>query len=128
MQEPPANSRQLLDLVQQEGIVIYKRDDEEKRQVNITEGEVAFFALLASDMLDLAEKYKRDVDEVHQLFFQVSCDRAKLVKLLESKPVEKWQLLEDLAIKERPGSEAYSHVVQIKGPEEVRRRQEFLTF
>ena len=49
----------------------------------VTEGEVAFFALLASDMLDLAEKYKRDVDDVHRLFFEVSCDREKLIKLLE---------------------------------------------
>ena len=49
----------------------------------VTEGEVAFFALLAADMLELAEKYKRDVDQVHKLFFEVSCDREKLVRLLE---------------------------------------------
>ena len=63
--------------------MVFKRDDEEKRQVNVTNGEDAFFALLASDMLDLAEKYKRDVDELHRLFFEVSCDREKLIRLLD---------------------------------------------
>ena len=59
----------------------------------MTDGEVAFFALLASDMLDLAEKYKRDVDDVHRLFFEVSCDREKLVKLLEGKQsMQKWRM------------------------------------
>ena len=66
----------------------------------MTDGEVAFFALLASDMLDLAEKYKRDVDDVHRLFFEVSCDRDKLVKLLECKNVQKWEQIEDLAVKD----------------------------
>ena len=64
------------------GIVIYRKDDEDKREVKVTKGEAAYFALLASDMLDLAEKYKRDVDDVHRLFFEVSCDRDKLVKIL----------------------------------------------
>jgi hypothetical protein len=30
--------------------------------VAVTEKDAAFFALLAADMLELAEKYKRDVD------------------------------------------------------------------
>ncbi len=57
--------------------------------MNITEGESAFFALLAADMLDLAEKYKRDVDDVHKMFFEVCCDREKLVKLLEGQKIDK---------------------------------------
>lgn len=84
MSDPDLPSAQLLvDAVAAEGLVVYRRDDQEKREVAVTEGEVAFFALLAADMLDLAEKYKRDVDDVHRLFFEVSCDRDKLVKLLE---------------------------------------------
>jgi hypothetical protein len=44
------------------------------------------------------------------------------------KNVEKWQLLEDLAIKEKPNSDAYKHVVSLKGPDEVKKRQDFLQF
>lgn len=92
--------------------MVYRRDDEEKRSVAVTEGEVAFFALLASDMLDLAEKYKRDVDDVHRLFFEVSCDREKLVKLLEgSMSIQKWEQIEDLAVKDAHQSQAYKYVM-----------------
>jgi len=41
-------------------------------------------------MLDLAEKYKRDVDELHRLFFEVSCDREKLVRLLDGQKIDRW--------------------------------------
>ena len=58
----PVASQDLLDAVHQEGLIVYRRDDEEKRQVAVTEGEAAFFALLAADMLEMADKYKRDVD------------------------------------------------------------------
>ena len=41
--------------------------------------------MLAADMLELAEKYQRNVDDVHRMFFEVSLDREKLVKILEGK-------------------------------------------
>ncbi len=119
----------MIEAVEAEGLVVYRRDDSEKRQVAVTEGEVAYFALLAADMLDLAEKYKRDVEEVHLLFFQVSCDRDRLIRLLEGKArVDRWQQLEDLAVKEKPGSAAFDHVLASKGPEEVLKRQQFLQY
>jgi hypothetical protein len=78
----------------------------------VTDGEEGFFALLASDMLDLAEKYKRDVDDVHRLFFEVSCDREKLVKLLEGKQsVQKWEEILDLAVKDKHDSMAFKYVM-----------------
>lgn len=49
----------------------------------MTNGQEAYFALLAQDLLDLADKYKRDIDEVHKIFFEVSCQRDKLIKVLE---------------------------------------------
>ncbi len=69
--------------------MVYKKHDEEKRQVNISSPDEAFFALLATDMLDLAEKYKRDVDEMHRMFFEVNCDRDKLIKMLDGQKVDK---------------------------------------
>jgi hypothetical protein len=67
---------------------VYKKHDEEKRQVNVTSGEEAYFALLAADMLDIAEKYKRDVDDIHKIFFEVSCDREKLIKILDGQKIQ----------------------------------------
>lgn len=123
------NAQTLLETVQSEGLIVYKRDDEEKRQIAVTEGEVAFFALLASDMLDLAEKYKRDVDDVHRLFFEVSCDRERLVRLLEGKQnVQKWEQIEDLAVKDGQESMAYKYVMQKRGENEVAKRRQFLEF
>jgi len=51
-------------------------------------------------MLSLAEKYKRDIEEVHKIFFELSCDRDKLIKYLEGQKVERWLLLEDLALRD----------------------------
>ena len=94
----------------------------------VTEGEAGFFALLAADMLELAEKYKRDVDQVHRIFFEVSCDREKLVKILEGGKmiVDKWDQMEDLAAREGPSSQAFKYVMQKKGPNEVSKRRKFL--
>ena len=94
----------------------------------VTEGEAGFFALLAADMLELAEKYKRDVDQVHRMFFEVSCDREKLVKILEGGKmiVDKWDQMEDLAVREGPSSQAFKYVMQKKGPNEVSKRRKFL--
>jgi hypothetical protein len=116
-----------MDAFAEEGLLVYRRDDEEKRTVEVTNGEVAFFALLAQDMLDLADKYKRDVDDVHRMFFEVSCDRNLLIKLLEGqKGVPKWELIEDLAVKDQASSEAYKYVLSQKGEDEVRKRRMFL--
>ena len=43
-------------------------------------------------MLKLAEYYKKDVKEVHRMFYEVSCDREKLIKTLECEKliVGKW--------------------------------------
>ena len=58
------------------------RNTESNKLVPIDQGRDAYFALLAQDMLSLADKFSKDVDEVHKLFFQVSCDRERLVKYL----------------------------------------------
>jgi hypothetical protein len=72
-------------------------------------------------------KYKRDIDEIHKLFFEVSGDREKLIRLLEGKSgVERWSLLEDMALKDSPDTEAYRYVKTKKGEHEVERRKEFL--
>lgn len=39
----------------------------------MTEGKEMYFALLAQDLMSIADKYKRDIDDVHKKFFEVSC-------------------------------------------------------
>ena len=52
--------------------------------------EETYFALLAADMLNLADKYKRNVEDIHAIFFEVNCDRELLIKCLEGQTIEKW--------------------------------------
>jgi len=56
----------------------------------------------------LATKHKRDVGEVHQLFYKANCDRLALVEILEnsSHTAVTWEVLEDLALRDTD-SEAY---------------------
>jgi hypothetical protein len=81
------NEEMLMEEVEREGLVIIKKDGDEedhsRQVVKVANGFEAYFALLAQDMMGLADKYKRDVEEVHKIFFELSCDREKLIKFLE---------------------------------------------
>ena len=113
-QEIAANSQELLDMVTKQGIVVTSKETGSK--VDINSGQEAYFALLAQDMISIADKYKKDVMEVHQLFYQVSCNREKLISLLSGKSgVTKWSTLEDLAIRNEKESLSYKHVLAEKG-------------
>jgi len=88
--------------------------------VTVEHGKEAYFALMAKDMLDLAKKYSKDVDEIHKVFYQVSCNREKLVKHLSGdKNAALWTELEDLALKEH--GQMYNHVLKTRGATEVER-------
>ena len=41
------NSEELMKAVERAGLMVYKKDESEKRQVKITSGKEAYFALLA---------------------------------------------------------------------------------
>lgn len=78
-------------------------------------------------MLTLAEKYKKCVNEVHKIFYEVSCDREELIKVLEGKEkVIRWNVLEDLALKGKKDAEAYKHVTETHGEKEALSRAIFL--
>ncbi len=82
---------------------------------------------LATEMIKLARKYGQEVDEIHKLYFQVSCDHDKLIKHLNGeKGVVVWTELEDLALKDKLHGLMYIHVVKIKGDCEVDERKTFL--
>ena len=47
-------------------------------------GRDAFFALMAIKMLKLSQQYGRKLDELHDLFYSVSCDWDRLQELLQA--------------------------------------------
>lgn len=67
----------------------------EERQKN--KGD--FYKKLSKELHKLAREYKKDMDVVHMLFMEVSCDLEALKKVLAGDAKkQKWSMLEDLAI------------------------------
>jgi len=128
MEEAPKqlNSEELKEAVKDAGIIVMTHENGQKREINCATGEEAFFALLAHDMIALGEKYKKDVDEVHKMFFEVNCDRNALIKRLEGEQVTQWTVLEDLALQDKPENQSYLYVAREKGENEVEKRKRFL--
>ena len=88
-------------------------------------GRDAYFALMAVRMLRISQKYGRNLKDLHELFYSVSCDWDRLEELLEAqragRPVEitTWGVLEDLALMDDRDSEQFRHVASDKGQNEV---------
>jgi hypothetical protein len=103
-------------------------DKKTEERVELKTGQEAFYALLAQDLLKLAQEYERDVAEVHKIFYQVSCNREKLQAVLEEKLDSKvcWTTLEDLALKNDKSNKAYQVVLMDRGEKEVKEREAFL--
>ena len=87
----------------------------------------AFFSLMAIKMMNLSSKYGRKLEDLHDMFYTVSCDWDRLEKVLQDSAEQlQWTVLEDLAVRDERDSEAYRHVVESKGQEEVEKRRFFL--
>ena len=78
-------------------------------RVDVTSGQEAYFALLAKEMLSIADKYNKDVHLIHKMFYGLSCNYENLIKHLEkqSESIKPWDALEDLALKGTKNSLAY---------------------
>ena len=59
------------------------RNSEDQQELQLSSGQEAYFALLAQDMLTIAATYGRDIHEVHKIFYEVSCDRDRLIMFLK---------------------------------------------
>ena len=59
-----------------------KIDVNENGQIEVKEDDMtereAFFALIAIKMMNLSQKYHRKLDELHDIFYSVSCDWERL--------------------------------------------------
>ena len=97
-------------------------------------GREAFFTLMGIKMMGLSQRYNRSLEDLHALFFRVSCDWKKLEMILQAdenspEPTTghlQWTILEDLAVRDDKNSEAFKHVIQNKGLQEVYKRRQFL--
>ena len=67
--------------LQKDEVVV--RDKKSGQENQLLNGQEAVFAMIAQDMISIADKFERDIDEVHKLFYQVSCNRDKLIKILQ---------------------------------------------
>lgn len=85
-----------------------------------------FFEKLSRDLRDLAKEYGKEMDEMHMLFMEVSCDLGELRNLLKGEKAPKWSMLEDLAIQSEPESVEYKHICDSKGGNQVSKRRKFL--
>lgn len=58
----------------------------EIKPVNVEEmcGTEAFFALMGMKMMKLAKKYTKSLEEIHSMFYMVSCDFELLEQILEA--------------------------------------------
>mmetsp|Transcript_18970 Transcript_18970/g.32406 ORF Transcript_18970/g.32406 Transcript_18970/m.32406 type:complete len:194 (-) Transcript_18970:17-598(-) len=137
-----------------------KSDGDDQQVQKVTREEMgakdAFFSLIAIKMNALAQQYGKPLDELHMLFFQVSCDFQVLEEFLVTEQSlnqlmgdnsqqdmtvqqeqeresylkklaqKKFDILEDLAVKDDQESESYQHVILKKGLEQVTKRRQFL--
>ena len=63
---------------------------------------------------------------MHRIFYEVNCEREKLIKNLEGQRVLAWTPLEDLALRSQVESEEFQFVVSEKGEQAVTDRKKFL--
>ena len=117
-------------MVQDKGINL--RESATLKPVPILTGQEAYFALLAQDMCNIASYYGKSLTDVHKIFYEVSCNREKLIQVLKDmqknkkSEVKQWQTLEDLALRHTEDTPSFQVVLQEKGREEVNIRKAFL--
>lgn len=85
-----------------------------------------FFEKLSNELRELAKEYGKEMDELHMLFMEVSCDLGDLKNLLKGEKASKWTMLEDLAIQSEPNSIEFKHICDSKGGQQVYKRKKFL--
>lgn len=75
--------------------------------------------------------------DVHNIFYEVSCNRDKLIAVLDSQnpkskvvvdpaDIKRWQTLEDLALRHTEDTPSFQVVLKAKGLDEVNARKAFL--
>ncbi len=48
---------------------IVVREEQSGNAIDLNNGKDAFFAMIAQDMLQIAQKFSKDIDEVHAIYY-----------------------------------------------------------
>ena len=114
--------------MEKQGIHVLEASTGER--VDVNSGQQAYFALLAKEMLSLADKYRKDVHLIHKSFYGLSCNYDNLIKFLDnptSNEITKpWEPLEDLALKGTKDAAAYKYVIEKRNVNDITERKRFL--
>ena len=65
---------------------------------------------MAQDLVNIAEYAGWTLQKVHQVFYEVSCNRDNLLKLCQNEndeSVKRWKTLEDLALRNSEDAPAF---------------------
>ncbi|CAI2365969.1 unnamed protein product [Moneuplotes crassus] len=96
------------------------------KKVAVQKSKQQFFEDLSKELRSLSKEYGKEMDEMHMLFMEVSCDLGELKSLLKGMKAPKWSMLEDLAIQSEPDSAEFKHICNSKGESHVLKRRKFL--
>jgi hypothetical protein len=96
------------------------------RSVKRFTNEEGMFERLRMDLQRIGQDYGVDEEIVNETFFQVSCNKSKLIEVLKGQNFTKWNELEDMALTMDPNSVQYKYLLKVKGTDEIIRRKKFL--
>lgn len=85
-----------------------------------------FFEKLSKELKDLSKEYNKDIDQLHLLFMEVSCDLGELKSLLRGEKTTRFTMLEDLALQNEPDSIEFKHISNKYLDHQVQKRRKFL--
>jgi len=124
------NQENLLDFLTKDfKLTIHRNSDNNELSVKskiIQKAKDYFFEKLSKELRDLAKEYGKEMDELHMLFMEVSCDIGELRVLLKGEKASKWTMLQDLAIQQEPDSAEFKHICESMGESQVVKRKQFL--
>ncbi|CAI2367981.1 unnamed protein product [Moneuplotes crassus] len=87
------------------------------------------FRMLYNELEYLSKIHAIKIDDLHMLFFEVSCDIGRLKKILTSESTsapKRWDELSDLAVLSNFNSVEHKALCKERGPTEVSKRKRFL--
>ena len=96
------------------------------RTVERFTNEEGMFKRLMDDLERIGQEYGVEMEEIHKIYFDVSCSKTKLVERLKGQSFTQWNELEDMALEKGTESKEYSFLLKTKGYEEIVRRRRFL--
>ena len=96
----------MINLIECKKLVVANKLTHEPVEINT--GKKAFFALLQNDLSNLADSYNAEIEDVYKTFYQVSCDREKLVVILKTAYREERRLFREKQL-EKQNNNKESH-------------------